>query len=104
MRVFGDNAYPLHFAAAEADLAIVRMLVEAGSDVIGEGDDHQLEVLGWATCLHHVREEVAEYLLRSWALNIWSAIALGRTDEVRAFVRSAPSILAARMSRNEHGR
>ncbi len=55
IRDFGDNAYPLHFAAAEADLAIVRMLVEAGSDVVGEGDDHQLEVLGWATCLGHVR-------------------------------------------------
>ncbi len=30
IRDFGDNAYPLHFAAAEADLAIVEMLVEAG--------------------------------------------------------------------------
>jgi ankyrin repeat protein len=105
IRDFGDNAYPLHFAAAEADLAIVEMLVEAGSDVVGEGDDHQLEVLGWATCLGRVREDVAGYLLRAGArLNIWSAIALGRTDDVRAFVRSAPSILSARMSRNEHGR
>jgi ankyrin repeat protein len=105
IRDFGDNAYPLHFAAAEADLAIVRMLVEAGSDVVGEGDDHHLEVLGWATCLRGVREEVAEYLLRAGArLNIWSAIALGRADDVRAFVRSVPSILSARMSRNEHGR
>lgn len=105
IRDFGDNAYPLHFAAAEADFAIVRMLVEAGSDVVGEGDDHHLEVLGWATCLRGVREDVAEYLLRAGArLNIWSAIALGRADDVRAFVRSVPSILSARMSRNEHGR
>ena len=105
IRDFGDNAYPLHFAAAEADLAIVRMLVDAGSDVVGEGDDHHLEVLGWATCLRGVREDVAEYLLRAGArLNIWSAIALGRADDVRAFVRSVPSILSARMSRNEHGR
>ena len=105
IRDFGDNAYPLHFAAAEADLAIVRMLVEAGSDVVGEGDDHHLEVLGWATCLRGVRQDVAEYLLRAGArLNIWSAIALGRADDVRAFVRSVPSILSARMSRNEHGR
>jgi ankyrin repeat protein len=105
IRDFGDNAYPLHFAAAEADFAIVRMLVEAGSDVVGEGDDHHLEVLGWATCLRGVREDVAGYLLRAGArLNIWSAIALGRADDVRAFVRSVPSILSARMSRNEHGR
>ncbi len=105
IRDFGDNAYPLHFAAAEADLAIVRMLVEAGSDVVGEGDDHHLEVLGWATCLRGAREDVAAYLLRAGArLNIWSAIALGRADDVRAFVGTVPSILSARMSRNQHGR
>jgi ankyrin repeat protein len=81
------------------------MLVEAGSDVVGEGDDHHLEVLGWATCLGRIREDVAEYLLRAGArLNIWSAIALDRADDVRAFVRSVPSMPAARMSRNEHGR
>ena len=105
IRDFGNNAYALHFAASEADLAIVAMLVEAGADVVGEGDDHHLDVLGWATCLGRVREDVAEYLLRAGArLNIWSAIALGRADAVRAFVASAPSILSARMSRNEHGR
>lgn len=105
IRDFGDNAYALHFAAAEADLGIVAMLVEAGSDVIGDGDDHQLGVLGWATCLERVREDVADYLLRAGArLNIWSAIALNRGDALRAFVASAPSILSARMSRSEHGR
>jgi len=52
-----------------------------------------------------VREDVAEFLLRAGArLNIWSAIALDRADAVRAFVRSAPSLLSARMSRNELGR
>jgi ankyrin repeat protein len=63
IRDYGDNAYALHFAAEAADLAIVRMLVEAGSDVIGAGDDHQLGVLGWATSLRYLREDVAEYLL-----------------------------------------
>src|SRR5262245_19563887 len=105
IRDFGDNAYALHFAAAEADLAIVTMLVEAGSDVIGDGDDHHLGVLGWATCLDRIRDDVAEYLLHAGArLNIWSAIALDRADAVRAFVSSVPSLLSARMSRNEHGR
>jgi ankyrin repeat protein len=105
IRDYGDNAYALHFAAAEADLAIVSVLVEAGSDVIGEGDDHHLDVLGWATCLGRVREDVAEYLVRAGArLNVWSAIALDRADAVRAFVQSDPSILAGRMSRNEHRR
>ena len=105
IRDYGDNAYALHFAAGSADLRIVEMLVEAGSDVIGGGDDHGVDVLGWATCFGRVRDDVAEYLLRRGAqLNIWSAIALDRADEVRRFVQQEPSILAARMSRNEHRR
>ena len=105
IRDFGDNAYALHFAAAEADLPVVALLVEAGSDVVGEDDDHHVGVLGWATCLGRIRVDVAEYLLRAGArLNIWSAIALDRADAVRAFVRSAPSLVSARMSRNELGR
>ncbi len=105
IRDYGDNAYALHFAAQEADLGIVRVLVEAGSEVDGEGDDHQVGVLGWATCLGKVRDEVAEYLLSAGArLNIWSAIALDRADDVRAFVSRDPSILSARSSRNDHHR
>src|SRR4029450_10174564 len=93
------------FAAEGADLAIVRMLVEAGSEIDGEGDDHQVGVLGWATCLGKVREDVAQYLLAAGAkLNIWSAIALDRADDVRAFVARDPSILSARSSRNDHHR
>lgn len=104
VRDYGDNAYALHFAAEGADLAIVRMLVEAGSEIDGEGDDHQVGVLGWATCLGKVREDVAQYLLDAGAkLNIWSAIALDRADDVRAFVGN-PSILSARSSRNDHHR
>jgi ankyrin repeat protein len=101
----GDNAYALHFAAEAADFDIVRMLVEAGSDVIGEGDDHQQGVLGWATSLRRVRRDVAEYLLRHGArLNLWSAIALDRGEDVRGFIARDPSLLTAQMSRNEHHR
>ena len=88
--IFGDNAYALHFAAAVADLDTVKMLVEAGSDVVGHGDDHQVGVLGWATCFRRVREDVADYLLRNGAkLDLWSAIALDRADEVRSIRRRA---------------
>jgi ankyrin repeat protein len=105
IRDFGDNAYALHFAAKAADLDVIRLLVEAGSDVIGEGDDHQVGVLGWATCLAQVREEVAAYLLAHGAkLNLWSAIALGREADVREFIARDPSLLRARMSRNEYYR
>jgi ankyrin repeat protein len=46
IRDFPDNAYALHLAAAVADLEMVRMLVEAGSDVDGKGDDYEVGVLG----------------------------------------------------------
>ena len=79
--------------------------VEAGADVDGEGDDHALGVLGWATCFGDVREEVAAYLLSKGArLSIFSAIALDRGDDVRAMVAAEPDLLSRRMSRNEHGR
>ena len=105
VRDYGDNAYALHFAAEAADFAIVKMLVEAGADVVGEGDDHQLGVLGWATCFRQVREDVAAYLLRHGAkINLWSAIALDRADDVRSMIARDPSLLGARMSRNEHHR
>ncbi len=56
-----------------------------------------------ATCLGRVREDVARYLLSHGArLNIWSAIALNRADDVRRFIQGEPALLIARMSRNDH--
>ena len=105
IRDYADNASAVHGAARYADVAVVRMLVEAGADVIGAGDDHQLGVPGWATCLGIVREDVATYLLQAGArLDIWSAIALGRAADVRGFVERDRGLLGARMSRSEHGR
>jgi ankyrin repeat protein len=73
--------------------------------VIGDGDDHRLGVLGWATCLHATRYDIADYLLAHGAkLNLWSAIALGRTDDVRDFITAEAALLAARLSRSEHRR
>jgi ankyrin repeat protein len=105
IRDTGDNAFALHFAAEAADLAIVRMLVEAGADVIGDGDDHRLGVLGWATCFRNARHDIADYLMAHGArLNLWSAIALGRVDDVVAFIGADPAMLSANMSRSEHRR
>jgi ankyrin repeat protein len=102
IRDYGDNAYALHFAADAADLDVVTLLVEAGSDVVGEGDDHHVGVIGWATCFARVREDVAAYLLAHGAkLNLWSAIALDREDDVRGFIARDPSLVRARMSRSE---
>ncbi|HLQ93557.1 MAG TPA: ankyrin repeat domain-containing protein [Xanthobacteraceae bacterium] len=104
-RDFPDNASPLHFAAIHGDLETIRLLVEAGADVIGNGDDHGVGVLGWATCFREVRHDVAAYLLENGAmLNLWTVIALDRADDVRAMVTREPSLLEARMSRNQHRR
>jgi ankyrin repeat protein len=102
-REFPDNAAPLHFAAVHGDLETIRLLVEAGADVDGHGDDHGVGVLGWATCFGDLRREVASYLLAHGAtLNLWTAIALDRADELSAMVAKDRSLLAARMTRNQH--
>ena len=104
-REFPDNAAPLHFAAMYGDLDLVRLLVEAGADVEGKGDDPEVGIVGWATCFRQVREDVAEYLLKHGAtLNLWSAIALDKVDDVRAIVARDPALLAARMTRGHHRR
>jgi ankyrin repeat protein len=102
----GDNSYPMHWAAAAGKLDVVRRLADAGGDVVGQGDDHALEVIGWATCWYGcddpAHRAVADFLVSRGARHhIYSAIALGLPDEVRRIVRDDPSALSRRMSRNE---
>jgi ankyrin repeat protein len=104
-REFPDNAAPLHFAAMYGDLDMVRLLVEAGADVDGRGDDPGVGILGWASCFRQVREDVADYLISHGAtLNIWTAIALDKVDEVRGMLARNPELLAAQMTRGHHRR
>ena len=42
-----------------ASLDVVRALADAGGDVVGHGDDHELEVIGWATLLGGMRRRRA---------------------------------------------
>jgi ankyrin repeat protein len=49
VRDAGDQASPLHFAAANGNLESVRVLLDAGADVQGAGDLHKSDVIGWAT-------------------------------------------------------
>jgi ankyrin repeat protein len=105
----GDNTYPMHWAAAAGRLDIVRRLADAGGDVIGEGDDHQLQVIGWATCWDGADDDahraVADFLVSRGARHhVFSAMALGMADEVRRIVTQDPSALNRRMSRNEDHR
>jgi ankyrin repeat protein len=103
----GDNTYAMHWAAAGAHLDVVRRLADAGGDVVGHGDDHELEVIGWATCWEGCDDEphrdVVKFLLRRGARHhIFSAIAMNLGDEVRRIVANDPSALNRRMSRNEN--
>lgn len=103
----GDRSYAMHWAAAGGHLDVVRRLADAGGDVVGHGDDHELEVIGWATCWpggdDAAHRAVAEFLVERGARHhIFSAIALDLDDEVRHIVATDPSALERRMSRNEN--
>ena len=103
----GDNTYPMHWAAAAGKLDVVRRLADAGGDVVGHGDDHEIEVIGWATCWEETDDAahraVVEFLLSRGAHHhVFSAIACNLPDEVRRIVARNPAALTSRMSRNEN--
>ncbi len=100
-----DRASALHWAAQGGHLEAVKLLAGAGGDIDGGSDEHQVGVIGWATCFRAVHRDVAEWLLKRGAKpNIFSGIALGRDDLVRSLVEADPQLLAVRMSRFEHRR
>jgi hypothetical protein len=86
-----DNATALHWAAQSGAVAVVARLIEAGADVDGEGDAHQIGAIGWATCFKQVRREAADCLLARGAKpTIFAAVALDRADLVRKLVADDP--------------
>jgi ankyrin repeat protein len=105
----GDNTYAMHWAAAAGHIEIVRRLADAGGDVIGTGDDHAFEVIGWATCWDGgddaAHRAIADFLVSRGARHhIFSAIALDLEDEVRRIVAADPSVVSRRLTRNEDHR
>ena len=102
----GDNTYAMHWAAAAGHVDVVRRLIDAGGDVVGRGDDHELEVIGWATCWDGANDDayraIVDMLLRHGARHhVFSAIAMNLGGEVRRIAAADPSQLNRRMSRNE---
>src|SRR5262249_42870650 len=84
-----DRATALHWAAHGGHIEVVKHLLDAGADIDGQGDDHQLGVIGWAASLGSVHEDVAAHLLsRGARLDVFSAIALDRGEDVRAMVEA----------------
>jgi ankyrin repeat protein len=100
IRCEGDNAYPLHFAAEKQLFPIIRLLIEHGADPIGEGDYHELGVIGWATAWEyvHASQEIVDYLLAHGAThNIFSAVATGDAEAIRQLVSRISADLERRM-------
>jgi ankyrin repeat protein len=103
----GDNTYAMHWAAAAGHLNVVKRLADAGADIVGHGDDHELEVIGWAIgwdgCDDALHRAIADFLISRGARHhIFSAIAANLPQEVRRIVAEDPSTLSRRMSRNEN--
>ncbi len=102
VREKGDDTYAMHWAAAQGHLDTVRRLADAGGDVAGRGDEHALEVIGWATCWEQCHGAVAEFLVSRGARHhIFSAISMNLPDEVRRIVAADPAALSRPMSRHE---
>jgi hypothetical protein len=74
---------------------------------VGHGDDHELDVIGWASCWDgcddDAHREVVRFLISRGAHHhIFSAIAMNLGDEIRRIVAADSSALSRRMSRNEN--
>lgn len=113
-REAGDNTTPLHWAAATGRRDIVEALLDAGGDVHGYGDVHDLDVIGWGTLYHGPDEDahrlsesrlaaVSLLLERGANHHIFSAICVGDLELIQLLVEQNPETLERRMSRFEHG-
>lgn len=102
VRERGDSVLPLHFAAGGGPIESVRALLDGGSEVQGESDDHRMDVIGWATCFAEARRDVVDLLLERGARHhAFSATALGDRDALRQLVARDPSAIHRRLSRHE---
>jgi ankyrin repeat protein len=99
-----DRAYPHHYAAERGDLSVVRACLDHGGDAVGEGDAHELGVIGWAVCIApEPHAALAKLLLQRGARHhVCSAIALAELGVIEELVEGDARALERRLSRFEH--
>ncbi|MGV3707274.1 MAG: ankyrin repeat domain-containing protein, partial [Gemmatimonas sp.] len=101
----GDNAFPLHFVAEKGDVFLIEQLVDAGADLDGAGDYHELGIIGWASVFNHDNGEAARALLARGARhNVQSAVAMGEVGALRDLMANGhPDVLSLKLDRtNRH--
>ena len=95
------DATGLHYAATCGDVDTTRALLDAGADPNDMGDDTRIGVIGWATSLWQVgpvpMDVIALLLERGGRHHVFSAIATGDLDVIRAFVEQQPQALDHRL-------
>jgi ankyrin repeat protein/catechol 2,3-dioxygenase-like lactoylglutathione lyase family enzyme len=100
------NATGLYFAATGGHRETVMVLLDAGADVQMEDDIHELGIIGWMTYFpqpNEINRDVLRLLLERGARHhIFSAIALGDSELIRALVEHHPEVLDRRMSDLDH--
>ena len=101
------DATALHVAAAANNVTTARLLLDAGAESNDTGDDEHIGVIGWATFFAQPGDnpgEVVSLLVdRGARHHIFSAIALGDLDVIRALVEQHPETLDTRLSPRHHG-
>lgn len=91
---------PLHWAAAGGRIEVVKLLVSHKADIEATDAWHNLSPLGWAAVVADTPQaEIIHYLLDQGArMDLFTVVALCRSEDVRALATSHPALLHQRMN------